>query len=464
MRLHAWNRRRTIAFLAGIGLALLAPAGASAQLFFYTGGVQTYDVPVGAGSLAVTAIGAPGGAGDSGASGGHGAMVRTTLPVTSDEVIYVYVGAVGPAAMGAAGGAASGSAYAGGGASGGSVSGGTIDAGGAGGGGSALRSCSPITTFLCFLSPAPLVMAGGGGGGGGGSNAGNGGAADGAGGLGTAMGSPAGPGLQNAGGAPGQNGTKGDLFVGGTGAPGNGTAGFNDGGGGGGGGGLFGGGGGGSSSSFPGNDGGGGGGGGSSMVSSSATGTTISTDATGVPQIMLTPIPIAPNCAGNALNTLPGGSSVSVVLPCTTPMGLTITYAISGAPRHGSLGQIDQTAGTVKYTPAPGFTGTDSFTFTATNRGGTSGTATATITIPSGAQTSHCVVPKLKGNSLSVATRRLVGAGCALGKVTKPKTRKHRRPPKNLVVVAQGSAPGTQLAARSKVAVTLGVASKRAHA
>jgi hypothetical protein len=193
---------------------------------------------------------------------------------------------------------------------------------------------------------------------------------------------------------------------------------------------------------------------------------------------MLTPIPMAPSCAGNELNTLPGGSTVTVVLPCTTPMGLKITYSIAGAPGHGALGQVSQTTGTVSYTPAAGFTGTDSFTFTATNSGGTSSPATATITVPPKATTGQtppgqtppgqtppgrrCLVPKLKGSSLSAATRQLTAAHCALGRVTKPKTPKHRRPPKNLVVVGQGAAPGKQLGSGSKVAVTLGAA-RRSH-
>ena len=468
MRLHGWKRRGTAAFAAGIGLVMLAPAGAGAQLFFSTG-EEAYDVPAGAGSLGVIATGAPGGAGDSGAAGGFGSTVQTTLPVTAGEVIYVDVGAVGPNATGATGGAAPPSAYAGGGANGGSVSSpATNGGGGAGGGASFLRTCS-LKTFLCFPSP-PLVVAGGGGGGGGGSGAGSGGAGDGAGGAGHTGGS-AGPGLQTAGGSPGPGGTKGDLIVGGAGAGGSAlSSSFYDGGGGGG---LFGGGGGGASTSPAGVEGGGGGGGGgSSAVSSAATGTTITTDGTGIPQIMLTAMPMAPSCAGNALNTLPGGSIVSVVLPCTTPMGAPITYSIAGAPGHGTLGQVGQTTGTVSYTPAPGFTGADSFTFRATNSGGASSIATATITVPPAASTGqtppghtppgrNCLVPKLKGSSLAAATRQLAAAGCALGKVTKPGMNKHRRPPKNLVVVSQGTKPGTKLRSGSRVAVTLGVAVKR---
>jgi hypothetical protein len=468
MRVHGW-RRHGAGLLAAIGLAMLAPAGAGAIVFSSTG-ETAYDVPVGAGSLTVVATGAPGGAGDSGAAGGHGSTVRTTLPVTAGEVIYVDLGIPGANAMGGTGGTPPTGPYTGGGAGGGSMPAGTTNAaGGAGGGASALRSCS-LAAFLCFLGQPPLVIAAGGGGGGGGTNAGAGGAGDAAGhagaGTGSAEATPGGAGQTDQGGAKGSfGGTDGTLVVGGPGAEGSTFGGdVYDGAGGGGGGGMFGGGGGGESSGFGGQLGGAGGGGGSSDVSSTATGTTITTDTTGVPQITLTPIPTAPGCAGNTLNTLPGGSTITVVLPCTTPLGLPITYAVGGAPRHGKLGSINQTAGTVTYTPAAGFAGSDSFTFTATNSGGTSSTATATITVPAGNQAppgGHCLVPKLKGSSLSAATRLLTAAGCALGKVVKPKTRKHRRAPKKLVVVSQGAAPGTELGLHSKVAVTLGVAAKR---
>jgi hypothetical protein len=72
----------------------------------------------------------------------------------------------------------------------------------------------------------------------------------------------------------------------------------------------------------------------------------------------------------------------------------------------------------------------------------------------------HCVVPNLKGASLNTATHELTAAGCSLGKVTRPKTRKHQRAPKNLVVVAQRAAAGSQLGGGSAVAITLGPAPK----
>ena len=42
-----------------------------------------------------------------------------------------------------------------------------------------------------------------------------------------------------------------------------------------------------------------------------------------------------------------------------------LTAAIVSKPLHGTLSEIDQNTGIVTYTPDPGFTGTDSFTFNA---------------------------------------------------------------------------------------------------
>jgi hypothetical protein len=47
------------------------------------------------------------------------------------------------------------------------------------------------------------------------------------------------------------------------------------------------------------------------------------------------------------------------------------------------LRAINQAAGTVLYTPRPGYRGPDSFTFNATGAGGTSNTATISITVTS---------------------------------------------------------------------------------
>ena len=51
-------------------------------------------------------------------------------------------------------------------------------------------------------------------------------------------------------------------------------------------------------------------------------------------------------------------------------------------PSHGSLGSIDQDTGNVTYTPAPGFSGIDNFTFKVMdNHQAESNVATVSITV-----------------------------------------------------------------------------------
>jgi hypothetical protein len=63
-----------------------------------------------------------------------------------------------------------------------------------------------------------------------------------------------------------------------------------------------------------------------------------------------------------------------------------------------------------------------------------------------------CAVPKLKKLKLKAAKKKLVAAGCKVGKVT----RKKGVSAKKGKIVKQGAKPGKQLAPGSKVGVTLG--------
>jgi hypothetical protein len=72
------------------------------------------------------------------------------------------------------------------------------------------------------------------------------------------------------------------------------------------------------------------------------------------------------------------------------------------------------------------------------------------------ASSGKCVVPKLKGDSLSKAKRLLRSAHCAIGKVSKPKARKHHK----LVVSKSKPGAAAKLAVGSKIALKLGPAPK----
>ncbi len=62
----------------------------------------------------------------------------------------------------------------------------------------------------------------------------------------------------------------------------------------------------------------------------------------------------------------------------------TLTYAIGTGPTHGTLGTLNTSTGAVTYTPATGFHGADSFTFTAGNGTNTSAAATVSLTVAVG--------------------------------------------------------------------------------
>lgn len=60
-----------------------------------------------------------------------------------------------------------------------------------------------------------------------------------------------------------------------------------------------------------------------------------------------------------------------------------LVFAIGTSPSHGALSGLDTAQGYVIYTPASGYTGPDSFTFTVTSGGDTTAPATVTLTVTS---------------------------------------------------------------------------------
>lgn len=59
------------------------------------------------------------------------------------------------------------------------------------------------------------------------------------------------------------------------------------------------------------------------------------------------------------------------------------TYRLVTAPSHGTVSGLPNSTGLVTYTPTSGYAGSDSFTFTVTDSGGTSSAATVSITVSS---------------------------------------------------------------------------------
>lgn len=104
------------------------------------------------------------------------------------------------------------------------------------------------------------------------------------------------------------------------------------------------------------------------------------------------PPPAKPTCT-DVETTTAHDVSAAIRLSCS---GETITYSAPSAPSHGTITGFDAAAGTLTYVPAAGFSGSDSFTFAASNAGGGSDRATVRITVlpaaPSCAPVSAVVV------------------------------------------------------------------------
>ena len=87
----------------------------------------------------------------------------------------------------------------------------------------------------------------------------------------------------------------------------------------------------------------------------------------------------APTCRP-ATTTTGFGKATTVQLHCSDILGLTVSYAIVSNPAHGSV-SLNASTGLATYTPAGGYSGPDSFTFTGSSSHGTSAAATVTVTV-----------------------------------------------------------------------------------
>lgn len=92
--------------------------------------------------------------------------------------------------------------------------------------------------------------------------------------------------------------------------------------------------------------------------------------------LVIDPAPPPPVAGPVSMTVAYNSSANSQLLPIT---GVVNSVAIASGPQHGTIGSIS--GSTIQYTPTPGYNGTDSFTYTATNAGGTSAAATVSITV-----------------------------------------------------------------------------------
>lgn len=89
--------------------------------------------------------------------------------------------------------------------------------------------------------------------------------------------------------------------------------------------------------------------------------------------------------------TVPVAASFSTAVPAdrqsliqlmgSDAEGTALTYATTSSPSHGALSNLNASTGYVVYTPAAGYTGSDSFTYTVTSGGETSSAGTVTVSV-----------------------------------------------------------------------------------
>lgn len=87
-----------------------------------------------------------------------------------------------------------------------------------------------------------------------------------------------------------------------------------------------------------------------------------------------------PPVANDQAVSLPQDSSIAITLTASDPEGNPLTFSIDTGPSQGQ-GQLSGVVPNLTYTPAPGFSGNDSFTFIANDGGFNSNIATVSISI-----------------------------------------------------------------------------------
>ncbi|MGO4835018.1 Ig-like domain-containing protein, partial [Rhizobiaceae sp. 2RAB30] len=127
----------------------------------------------------------------------------------------------------------------------------------------------------------------------------------------------------------------------------------------------------------------------------SFTYTATNADGTSMPATVTITVNPQPPTAGAASATVAFGSSnnpITLALGGGTPTSV----AVAGGAANGTA---TASGTTISYTPDTGYSGPDSFTYTATNTGGTSAPATVTITVNPAAPVANAVSATVAANS-----------------------------------------------------------------
>lgn len=165
--------------------------------------------------------------------------------------------------------------------------------------------------------------------------------------------------------------------------------------------------------------------------------------------------------SGPQLGTPTGPSTVQegTAAPFSVPQPVDAFSSVANVSWSFGDGSAAATGTSVSHT----FTRAGTFTVTVTATDAVGNTSSASLQVTVTATTpppTQCVVPKLKRKTLSKAKTLLKKAHCALGKVHKPKRRKHHKLGK---LVVKGSSPGAgkRRPAGTKVSLTLTKAPKK---
>jgi len=130
--------------------------------------------------------------------------------------------------------------------------------------------------------------------------------------------------------------------------------------------------------------------------------------ATATATVTVNPPPDRPPTCSAASASVTEGGSVAIALPCADPdAGDAITRAVVSGPSHGTLSPVDQASGLVAYTPAPGFSGVDTFVFRAIDSHGASSASEAATVVVTPSVHASVTNPVISGVRLTLAAFKL---------------------------------------------------------
>jgi Bacterial Ig domain len=98
---------------------------------------------------------------------------------------------------------------------------------------------------------------------------------------------------------------------------------------------------------------------------------------------------LAPSCSGESVAAA-HDTATSIPLGCSDADGDVSTLTVVSGPAHGTLSAINQATRTVTYTPSPGYSGPDSFSYRANDGSLDSNTATVNLSVAAAAPPPGC--------------------------------------------------------------------------